>query len=618
MGLQSQFHAWVNIGAPKTVLNWIQHGVQLPFIYEPPATRLSNKPLGTVQEKFIDCEITQLLANNVIEVSYDSHFISPIQAVPKKGKNKWRLITDLRILNTFVSPPKFTNEGIHEAQGLIEQNDDIITIDLKDGFYHIPVAHEHRKFLCFVWRGVTYQWCKLCFGLNASPYFFAKTIRPVLTYLRSKNLRVTVYVDDWVLMANPDKIQCHKSTILDTLEKLGWRVNWTKSSLAPEKSKVWIGYILSSTMSNGEPGIKIPHSRIIRLRKDIRRLLTQGYASARILARIAGQCVAMSEVVLPAKLLLRNVYRLITSKTSWSTMLHLTPEARKDLEWWMIALTNWNGRPTARREIDLQITTDASSTGWGAWMGEHQAAGFWTTGLSLMPSNYRELMAVQLALHSFLPNIRYKYVQIVSDNISTVAYLNNLGGPSKDLSSLATSIWALAYREGIHLTARYLAGSQNTEADRLSRLNPKYEWSLNSAIFQWLDKMWGKHTIDRFATMLNAQTLRYNSRFFDPLTEAVDALAQQNWSQENNFCNPPFRLLPRVLQVIKEQHAYATVIAPHWPTQPWYRRLQRMAIAPPVPITMSPRAILASVGKPEPLRNRHWRLLAWRVYGGSA
>ena len=34
-------------------------------------------------------------------------------------------------------------------------------------------------------------------------------------------------------------------------------------------------------------------------------------ATARHLARIEGQCVAMAEVILPAKLLLRNVYRLI-------------------------------------------------------------------------------------------------------------------------------------------------------------------------------------------------------------------------------------------------------------------------------------------------------------------
>ena len=75
--------------------------------------------------------------------------------------------------------------------------------------------------------------------------------------------------------------------------------------------------------------------------------------------------------------------------------------------------------------------------------------------------------------------------------------------------------------------------------------------------------------------------------------------------------------MPRVLQVVKDQHAYATVIAPHWPTQPWYRRLQKMEIAPPVPTTMSPKAILASIRKLEPLGNKHWTFLAWRVYGGN-
>ena len=147
------------------------------------------------------------------------------------------------------------------------------------------------------------------------------------------------------------------------------RETWLEGKLdeilpSTRKLKSWIGYILSSTMSNEEPGVKIPHSRIFRLRKDIRKLPTQWHASARILARIAGQCVAMSEVVLPANLLLRNVYRVIASKTSWSTMLHLTPESRKDLEWWMVVLTNWNGRPTVQRELDLQITKAVVAHRW--------------------------------------------------------------------------------------------------------------------------------------------------------------------------------------------------------------------------------------------------------------
>ena len=115
----------------------------------------------------------------------------------------------------------------------------------------------------------------------------------------------------------------------------------------------------------------------------------------------------------------------------------------------------------------------------------------------------------------------YKY--IVSDNVTTVAYLNHLGGPAKDLSDLAMAIWSLAYKEDIALSAKYLAGSENKQTDMLSRLNPKFEWTLHLRIFQWLDNLWGNHTVDRFATMLNAQLPRFNSRYYDPLAEAVDA-----------------------------------------------------------------------------------------------
>ena len=131
-----------------------------------------------------------------------------------------------------------------------------------------------------------------------------------------------------------------------------------------------------------------------------------------------------------------------------------------------------------------------------------------------------------------------------------MAYLNHLGGPAQDLSDIATSIWGLAFQHNIHLKASYLAGRENTLADALSRLNPRYEYKLHTALFHWLDRKWGPHTIDRCATMLNTQLPRYNSRFFDPKAEAVDALAQNNWLEENDHVNPPFRMILRVIETV--------------------------------------------------------------------
>ena len=67
------------------------------------------------------------------------------------------------------------------------------------------------------------------------------------------------------------------------------------------------------------------------------------------------------------------------------------------------------------------------------------------------------------------------------------------------------------------------------------------DWQLNPKIFKYVNKLWGPHTIDRFATMENRMVDRYNSRWLDPQTEGVDSLrfSDAAWRRENNWCNEP-------------------------------------------------------------------------------
>ncbi|VDI17276.1 Hypothetical predicted protein [Mytilus galloprovincialis] len=53
-----------------------------------------------------------------------------------------------------------------------------------------------------------------------------------------------------------------------------------------------------------------------------------------------------------------------------------------------------------------------------------------------------------------------------------------------------------------------------------------------------LDKLWGKHTIDIFATDYNTKCSRFNSKCWCKNTEAIDAFSQ-NWFGENNWLVPP-------------------------------------------------------------------------------
>ena len=118
--------------------------------------------------------------------------------------------------------------------------------------------------------------------------------------------------------------------------------------------------------------------------------------------------------------------------------------------------------------------------------------------------------------------------------------------------------------KNITLQARFLPGVNNTTADYLPRLPNKYEWKMHPNLFKYIKKLWGPHTKDRFATLTNTQLPVFNSRFAEPLTTRIDALVQADWQEHNNYCNPPFRMIPQLLRVIENKNLWATIIAPHW------------------------------------------------------
>ena len=450
---------------------------------------------------------------------------------------------------------------------------------------------------------------------NKQSEFISQEIADLLRAGAIVQYRIVLYVDDFLLCATPEDINQHSAVLLQTLSRLGLQVNWEKSSLEPAYAKEYIGYLLNTDGVNGHVWISIPKSRIHALRHSIKSALGKGFVAARGLAHIAGKCVSMARAILPAKLMLRNVYRLLKQRQSWQDILLLDTGTITDLSWWSTALSSWNGCTVHPSTIQAQLTTDASSIGWGGVVGSQEARGRWNTRLSNESSNHREMMAVLLSMQAFARQLKNKSVQIVSDNISTVAYINFQGGPSKDLSRIATAIWATAVDLNMTITAKFLAGSLNTHADFLSRILSHHDWRLNPNLFHYLDNTWGPHDVDRFASLVTTQLPRYNSLYADPMTAGVDALAQQDWGLLNNYVCPPFRLLHRVLETVQSQGAVATVIAPCWPAQSWFRTLQRLSIAPPIRLPHTSAAFLSMGTLPEPLRNPRWRVYAWRICG---
>ena len=111
----------------------------------------------------------------------------------------------------------------------------------------------------------------------------------------------------------------------------------------------------------------------------------------------------------------------------------------------------------------------------------------------------------------------------------------------------------------------FIPRNENQIADCLSKTVDLDDWKLSPLLFDMLHKMWGPFTIDRFAASYNTQLPRFNSRFWSPEAEAVDAFTQ-NWSHEMNWICPPVSLIIPVLRHMSVCNAKGTLVVPSLPS----------------------------------------------------
>jgi hypothetical protein len=112
-----------------------------------------------------------------------------------------------------------------------------------------------------------------------------------------------------------------------------------------------------------------------------------------------------------------------------------------------------------------------------------------------------------MGLLSFITHLEGKHVQVLSDTITTVAFLNNMGGSTSHLDTVARNIHITAMDHNIIIGARFLPGMENYRANQLSRIKSTYEWKLQPNLINMLDRILGPHDIDclRSSLQLNCQ-----------------------------------------------------------------------------------------------------------------
>lgn len=115
----------------------------------------------------------------------------------------------------------------------------------------------------------------------------------------------------------------------------------------------------------------------------------------------------------------------------------------------------------------------------------------------------------------------------------------------------------------IEITPVWVPRDENRLADYLSKLTDVDDWGIQPHIFQWVTTLWGPFTIDRFASWYNTKCNRFNSRFWNPGCEGIDAFSL-NWQGENNWVVPPPSQIVRAWKHFQICQARAVLIIPLW------------------------------------------------------
>ncbi|XP_044304251.1 uncharacterized protein LOC123032438 [Varanus komodoensis] len=269
-------------------------------------------------------------------------------------------------------------------------------------------------------------------------------------------------------------------------------------------------------------------------------------------------------VVPPAKLRLRLLQLFFNGmfrpqRDPPTKRIRLPASVLQSLLWWIDPANLNVGVPFRHRYPTLTLGTDASLLGWGAICSDLGTQGVWSPQDSRNHTNLLERLAV---------------VQVTSDNMATVFYLNKQGGTwSLKLAHLSIQIWEWCIPRGITLLAVHLAGTDNIEADFLSRhMSQSHEWELDRRVRNRLFHRWGPPDIDLFATQQNRVCMNYCSRVGMGQGSSWDAFMIP-WNDMAFYAFPPIPLIMRVLAKIIHEGATGLLITPWWPRQPWFSTL---------------------------------------------
>jgi len=427
----------------------------IPLLNDKPVTQRRFR-YSPAQERELERQCDVLHDAGIIKES-TSVWNSPVFLI-KKPDNTSRFLVDFRAVNAQVEPLYCGLPALEDVFDDIGDEKPIVysVMDLKAGFYSIPLDAKSQEYTAFSTKSRHFQWTRLPMGYKNSPTAFTQA----LTKIFAKELRSTllIYVDD--IIGYSRSVANHLQLLTDVFTKFRKH----KLRLHPAKLRFamssvnFLGYTITQngyTVDSSRTSIVQNYPRP-KNQRDIRKFVGLTNFYRRLIRDYSKRAAPLRD------LLCKNTEFIWTDRQE---------KAFCDLR---DALCSPPVLGFADRNKPFRLTLDACASGLSYILSNVNECGSETVihyGARATTKAEKHYCATDLELaalltgvktyHSYLANAKF---EIISDHIS-LTYLKNLKfGPSR----LVRASMALSQYD---YTIKFLAGRCNGAADSLSRLD---------------------------------------------------------------------------------------------------------------------------------------------------
>ena len=409
---------------------------------------------------------------------------SGLGVVPKKDGG-WRVIYHLSApsgisINDHIDPARFslhycTIDSAIAILNTLGRGALMGKIDLKNAFRLMPVRREDWHLLGIHWNHQWYVDKCLPFGLRSSPALFNQ-LASAIEWILHHNYgihHIIHYLDDFFTAGPPDSPVCSQNMAM--MNQLCQHIN---APTKPEKEEgpstvlTFLGIQLDTTTMQAS----ITQERKEEVLHAIRHIHKRHTCTKRDLLSLIGKLAFACKVVPPGRIFLRRLIDLSTTVGPLHHHVTLNHEARADLRWWLRFLPPWSGTSLFLESHwspapDMELYTDASNLGYGAYWAGKWFNNTWTTPQAHHTIAWKELFAILVACSTWGALWARKRIVFHCDNAAVVAIWQRGSCRCPHLMALVRHLFFLAANGHYHVGISHIPGVNNCIADHLSRFS---------------------------------------------------------------------------------------------------------------------------------------------------